>query len=181
MVNKNVDIYKLVEEVNKRDTNKDIDDIYSMLDDLKDVEVAEVKKKVSSMNPETNTTLKGKGVSGSSTVKRPNVPEINKDFESRYEYFMELVRRVDYGIENSSDYVKGHKAALKKYLNEANNNPKSLYLVEASVNDEINKSSSNGSIFDKGYNDGLSYIYQALRKSKLSMIEKIRQAIKVNL
>lgn len=182
MTDEKIDVYKLVEEVNrqKRDTEKDIDDIYSMLDDVKEVPIDSVRQKVNSMNSTGSaSSFAYQKVTSSQVVRRPVVPNVEGDFNSRYGCFVDIINKVNYGSSNSAPYVEGHRMALSRYLQEAENNVDDLHLVEAAVSDEMNKKGTSGDVRAKGYNDGLQYVFQALRKSKYYMAGKVYKSIKL--
>ena len=80
---------------------------------------------------------------------------------------------MNYGKENSVEYVNAHRQALEDVYRDASNNAKDLYVIEARVNDEINRTISKTTIAEKGYYDGLMYALKAIRKSKTMMMDKI--------
>jgi hypothetical protein len=65
---------------------------------------------------------------------------------------------------------------LEKYYGDAYQNSKDLYVIEARVNDEINRFNSNG-VYEKGYYDGLAYILKALKRSKELLMSRINKEI----
>ena len=75
MAEKSIDMFKLVEEVEKQKA-MDIDTIFSDLDSVKNEEVSTVKKKV--YTSEKNTTA---------TVSKPRIPDQIGSFETRFEAF----------------------------------------------------------------------------------------------
>ncbi|GEM_PF-1305330 len=184
MTNKNTDIFKLVEEVNKQKTkeSQNIDDVFSMLDGIKDVEVNDVKNTINQMNPDSGSmsSLNDKGNFTSRVVKRPTLAKPTKSHDSRYNCFMDMIANVDYGTSNSQEYVNGHKEALSLCIKQAENNPDDLYMVEAMINDELNRNTMS-SIYAKGYKDGMTYASQALKYSKAELMNKIYIDLKNNL
>jgi len=180
MDNKNIDIFKVVEEANKHKetSNKNIDDIYNMLDDIKkDSSIDDIKESVTKLNSNNVDYVKTYEQRASNLVKRPSLAKV-KDSDFRYNCFCEMLKNVDYGISNSNEYVEGHNRALNKYLKEALNNQDDLYIVEGVLNDELNKDSRSSSLEAKGYRDGLYYVYQALKESKRIFTEKIYKELK---
>ena len=182
------DIYKLVEQLNKNkiSDNTKIDEIYNLLDSLKDDEgnKSEIKlttgedKAESSEDKKRTTTLRD--LKGSVLpIKKPSFPSEIRAFENRSDCFFNILSEVDYGSKNNEDYVKGHKTALEKYYTVVRNNNKDLYVVEGQVNDELasfvtNKLTNN---YNKGYYDGLEFVLNALYKSKDLISKKIYQEL----
>lgn len=156
-----------------------IDDIYNMLDALASGEDPKPRRKSrqKSLADINDNIIEAK------TVKKPKLPNNIGECSGRYDCFEKLIRNVDYGIENSPNYVAGHKDALNKFLRQASANQKNLTLVEARVNEEMKKESikSKNDVYDKGYYDGLLYVYRALRKSKEDLSKKIYNILKKEL
>ena len=65
-------------------------------------------------------------------------------------------------------------------LNEAQDNPKNLFIVEGKVSAEITDYSrvNKSSLYSKGYYDGLTYVYKALKSSKVQTAAKIYKILK---
>lgn len=169
MADKSIDMFKLVEEVEKQKA-MDIDAIFSDLDSVKNEEVTTVKKKVYASN--TNTTA---------TVSKPRIPDQIGSFETRFEAFRGVIEHVYYGVSNVNVYVEGHRDALEKYYKDAYNNSKDLYVIEARVNDEINRYGTHSQLYEKGYYDGLFYVLKALKRSKELLMTKLNSEINRNL
>ncbi len=169
MADKNIDMFKLVEEV-ERQKAMDIDAIFSDLDSVKNEEVTTVKKKVYASD--TNTTA---------TVSKPRIPDQIGSFETRFEAFRGVIEHVYYGVSNVNVYVEGHRDALEKYYKDAYNNSKDLYVIEARVNDEINRYGTHSQLYEKGYYDGLFYVLKALKRSKELLMTKLNSEINRNL
>lgn len=167
--------------------NKRFDEIDKMFENLQkanDETVDSFKKRLNQNESETaRVDLAGinANMKKSMMIKRPVVPDnIDVELGSRYEYFLYIVQNVNYGTSNSESYVKGHRKALNKYLNEADRNPTNLTLIKAAISDEINDSlkHSKTSLESKGYFDGLNYLNKALKKSKEIMANKINEILK---
>lgn len=169
MADKSIDMFKLVEEVEKQKA-MDIDAIFSDLDSVKNDEVDTVKKKVYASD--TNTTA---------TVSKPRIPDQIGSFETRFEAFRGVIEHVYYGVSNVNVYVEGHRDALEKYYKDAYNNSKDLYVIEARVNDEINRYGTHSQLYEKGYYDGLFYVLKALKRSKELLMAKLNSEINRNL
>ncbi len=169
MADKSIDMFKLVEEVEKQKA-MDIDAIFSDLDSVKNEEVTTVKKKVYASD--TNTTA---------TVSKPRIPDQIGSFETRFEAFRGVIEHVYYGVSNVNVYVEGHRDALEKYYKDAYNNSKDLYVIEARVNDEINRYGTHSQLYEKGYYDGLFYVLKALKRSKELLMTKLNSEINMNL
>ncbi|MBQ1306853.1 MAG: hypothetical protein IKE50_00545 [Erysipelotrichaceae bacterium] len=169
MADKSIDMFKLVEEVEKQKA-MDIDAIFSDLDSVKNEEVTTVKKKVYASD--TNTTA---------TVSKPRIPDQIGSFETRFEAFRGVIEHVYYGVSNVNVYVEGHRDALEKYYKDAYNNSKDLYVIEARVNDEINRYGTHSQLYEKGYYDGLFYVLKALKRSKELLMTKLNSEINRNL
>ena len=169
MADKSIDMFKLVEEVEKQKA-MDIDAIFSDLDSVKNEEVTTVKKKVYASD--TNTTA---------TVSKPRIPDQIGSFETRFEAFRGVIEHVYYGVSNVNVYVEGHRDALEKYYKDAYNNSKDLYVIESRVNDEINRYGTHSQLYEKGYYDGLFYVLKALKRSKELLMTKLNSEINRNL
>ena len=169
--------------------NKKFDEIDKMFENLQkanDETVDSLKDKLRKERPSDLANLKRNSydMKGSIRIKRPVVPRVlDVSFETRFDYFLYLIQNVNYGTSNVPAYVKGHMAALEKYLNEAKLNPNNLYYTEAALSDEINMmlKESKTDIKTKGYFDGLNYVHKALRRSKEEMAQKINTILKKEL
>ena len=166
MTDKKIDIFKLVEQVEKQ-KKMDIDDIFSNLDSVKNEEVKKEEEKrqtyVSSNDP--------------SLISRPRIPDEIGNYTTRFECFRCIIEHVSYGTQNVNAYVEGHKDALEKYYSDAYQNRKDLYVIEARVSDELNRNNVHSALYDKGYYDGLSYVDKALKKSKELLLATINREI----
>ena len=158
-----IDMFKLVEQVEKQ-KKMDIDDIFSTLDSVKEEE--EVKK-------ETNKYANYAEVNDPTTISRPRIPDNIGEYDTRFECFRCIIENVSYGSRNVNAYVEGHKDALEKYYGDAYQNRKDLYVIEARVNDELNKTVSHSALYEKGYYDGLAYVLRALKRSKELLMQRI--------
>lgn len=168
--NNQIDMFELVKEVEKQQL-RNVDDVFSSLDSLKNEDVTYVKPEV----PRYANTNEVKRVS------KPGLPENIGPYDTRFEAFKGIVEHVSYGTIDVNDYIEGHKTALEKYFKEAFENSKDLYVVEARVNDEITRYTSRTHLYEKGYYDGLLYVYNALKKSKELLMGKINKEINLNL
>lgn len=187
MVDKNTNIFDLVEEVNKEkkkssiQREKEMNDIYSMLDDIKkdnNVSIDDVREKINNYTSEkTNTAINDKLENYSNTVKKPEVPSSIDNYDKYSECVLAFITAVDYGTNNSRQYVEGHKEALEKYYSEIKNNHKDIYVVEGRINEEINSYSSKSSLRDKGYYDGLFYVHKSLKKAKELLTGKVNNLL----
>ena len=132
----NQDIYKLVEEMNKNKQKKEVDDIFSMLNEVQEknnISVEDVRNSVnrsSDINLNTNYGKKAK------VIKKPVLPS-NVDYDLLSDGIIAYISNVEYG-DNDSDYVLAHRSALEKYYKEIVSNRKDISVVEGHVNDEIN-------------------------------------------
>ena len=174
----NQDIFQLVEEVEKQ-KKATLDDIYSMLDEVEkdSPSVVDVKAKVQSSEPVNISATTPKT---SSKVYKPSLPK-TVTFDTRFECFKALIEGVDYGENNSPQYVEGHRQALDHVYQDAFNNQKDLYVVEARVNDEINRTTSKNTLYLKGYYDGLFYALKTLRQSKSLSMDKVAKMLQSTL
>ena len=175
MSNKNQDIYKLVEEV-ERQKRASLEDIYAMLDEEGNDDVAEVKAKVNSSAAVSLSSLNinTKNVSTSRRSKASFPDSVT--FDTRFDCFKALIEGVQYEGDNY-EYINAHKKALEDVYQEAFNNTKDLYVVESSVNNQINRITSKVSVAQKGYYDGLTYALKAIRKSKNYSMKKIAEML----
>ena len=163
MADKSIDMFKLVEDVENQVAR-------TAVESVKNEEVTTVKKKVYASD--TNTTA---------TVSKPRIPDQIGSFETRFEAFRGVIEHVYYGVSNVNVYVEGHRDALEKYYKDAYNNSKDLYVIEARVNDEINRYGTHSQLYEKGYYDGLFYVLKALKRSKELLMTKLNSEINRNL
>ena len=174
MTDKQVDMFKLVEEVEKQKGMKNIDDIFSDLDSVK-IETGETADVYHHDQRSYMDTVDQKMIS------RPVLPSEIGYYDSRFSAFKALIENVSYGTNQLNVYVEGHQEALTKYFQDAYNNAQDLYVVEARVNDEISRNTSHATLYEKGYYDGLVYIMKALRRSKELAMVKIDEQIRKKL
>ncbi len=166
---------------------KEIDKMFENLQKANDETVDSLKAKL--RNKEKTPDLaslkhNSSTLKGSIRIKRPVIPkDLDLDLDTRFECFLYLVQNVNYGSANVPTYVKGHMAALEKYLNQAKLNPNDLHYTEAALSDEINAmlNESKTDIEAKGYFDGLNYVHKALRTSKEQMADKIDKILRKEL
>lgn len=156
MPDNKIDMFKLVQEVEKQ-KSMNIDEIFSDLDSIKNEEVKTKEDRYANSAATTSSV---------NLIRKPTIPDDIGSFHTRFEAFKGIIEHVYYGSSNASDYVQGHSDALEYYFKDAYTNSKDLYVVEARVNDEINKFSSRAQLYQKGYYDGLFYVLKALKRSK---------------
>lgn len=167
--------------------NKNLDDVFSMLDQITDdhntSSLDEVRSAAYSSNMENLVSLVGKTVSQSNIVRKPELPQITDDFISFYDCFVLYLQGVNYGVSNSVDYVDGHRRALEKYYADADANKNNLYVTEARLNDEIYSVSREykTTLYAKGYYDGLNFVQRALKRAKDKMAARIYSNLKKEL
>ncbi|MBO4358799.1 MAG: hypothetical protein J5796_03250 [Erysipelotrichaceae bacterium] len=166
MADKYIDMFKLIEEVEKQHS-MNIDDIFSNLDSLKNGEVTYQRPKNTVSSSSGNVTL----------IRKPTIPEDIGTYDTRFSAFRGIIEHVSYGSSGNNDYVEGHKDALQKYYQDAYNNSKDLYVIEARVNDEINRYTSRTQLYEKGYYDGLFYVLKALNRSKELLMNRLNREI----
>ena len=168
MADQKIDMFKLVEEVEKQ-KSVDLDDIFNDLDLVKNS-----KETVSEVKAEP----RARRADDANLVSKPIIPSNIGAYDTRFEAFKSIIEHVSYGTDNVNNYVEGHKTALEKYYRDAYNNSKDLYVIEARVNDEIAKTVSHEGLDEKGYYDGLVYVMKALKRSKELLMAKINDKIK---
>ena len=160
-------------------TNQDdvYEEIYQQLDAL-----MKNKESADAIQREVNTRYTSKSTSfvnntfDSATVKRPAVPlPSSVSYNGRYDCFVKILEKVDYGSYNANEYVKGHSEALNKYHDQALTSSKDLSMVEGRLKDEITKYNhiEKTNLYVKGYYDGLLYVYRALKNSKDAIVEEM--------
>lgn len=168
-------IFDLVEEVNKEKkkssmaVEKEINDIYSMLDEIKkdnNISIDDVREKINDYAKNSNAKINDRLENYSTVVTKPDIPSFVLDYNNYSECVTSFIRCVDYGANNSKEYVEGHKKALEKYYKDIMNNRKDIYVVEGRINEDINNYNSKTSLRDKGYYDGLFYVLKSLKKAK---------------
>ena len=187
MADEKTNIYDLVNEVNKNkaktsmEKEKDMNDIFSMLDDIKadnNVSVDEVREAVNNYSFENiNKTVEN----NTAQVRKVSVPNSVENWNSYSDCVLAYFRAVDYGTDNSKEYVEGHKKALEKYYKEIQNNSKDIYVVEGHVNDEISAFDSKSNLKDKGYYDGLFYVLKSLKKAKAQVESSLSAVLRKKL
>ena len=170
--NKNIDMFELVRQMDKQQQKSDIDDIdkiFSQLDSVKTDDVINVR-------PKNTATVSSGNVS---LIRKPTIPEEFGDYDTRFSCFKGIIEHVSYGgnTDKASAYVEGHKDALEKYYKDALDNSRDLYVVEARVNDEINRATSRTHLYEKGYYDGLFYVLKALTRSKELLMNRLNREI----
>ena len=170
-------MFKLVQELEKQAqssvSSSNVDDIFSSLDSIRNGDVSYVKQETPRF---TNTSEVRR-------VNKPALPDNIGAYDTRFEAFKGIIEHVSYGT-NDGDlnaYYEGHKDALEKYFKEAYENSKDLYVVEGRVNEEITKYTSHAQLYEKGYYDGLFYVYNALKKSKELLMGRVNKEININL
>jgi len=171
MAEQKIDMFKLVEEVEKQ-KSVDLDEIFNDLDLVKNSKAEE------NINVSEPKARRSEDVN---LVSKPIIPNNIGAYDTRFEAFKGIIEHVSYGTDNINSYVEGHKNALEKYYRDAYNNSKDLYVIEARVNDEINKTGSHSGLYEKGYYDGLVYVMKALKRSKELLMAKINDKIKAAL
>ena len=167
--NRNIDMFQLVQEMEKQKSSS-IDEIFSQLDSVKKEE------KVVYTRPQNTASSSAGNVS---LIRKPTIPDEIGDYDTRFSAFKAIIEHVSYGGNgsNASDYVDGHRDALEKYYKDAYTNSKDLYVVEARVNDEINRATSRTHLYEKGYYDGLFYVLKALKRSKELLMNRLNREI----
>ena len=171
MAEQKIDMFKLVEEVEKQ-KSVDLDEIFNDLDLVRNSKTVE---------NEFKSAPKAAKAEDVNLVSKPIIPNNIGAYDTRFEAFKSIIEHVSYGTDNMNSYVEGHRNALEKYYRDAYNNSKDLYVIEARVNDEINKSGSHSGLYEKGYYDGLIYVTKALKRSKELLMAKINDKIKAAL
>ena len=184
----NQDIFKLVEEMNKNKTvehtglnsnKKEVEDIFSMLNEVQEknnISVEDVRRSVnrsSEINLNTNYGKRAK------VIKKPTLPS-NVEYDLLSDGIIAYISNVEYG-DNDSDYVLAHRSALEKYYKEIVSNRKDISVVEGHVNDEISALDSRNTLSEKGYYDGLYYVLRAIKKAKSEVSFKINEKLKEKL
>lgn len=180
------DIYKLVEEINKKkhiSEDKKIDDIYNLLDEVKkENESAENKP---NLKFDTVEETKKENISNLGDLKtnlkpiiRPKFPEMIMPYNTRSECFVNILQAIEYG-DNNPDYKEGHEDALEKYYTLAKSNRKDIYIVEGQVKEEIAKykKMDKSNNYDKGYYDGLEFAQEAINRSRYLIAKKINDEL----
>lgn len=183
-------IFDLVEEVNRNkgrtsiSKDKEMNDIFSMLDEVKkdnNISIDRVRSAVNSYSSSKQEDNSDSIRNNSNLVRKPVVPSNVTNWDKYSECIVAYLNSVDYGPDNSYEYVKGHNKALSKYKEELLNNHKDIYVVEGHVNDELNSSLSKASIEDKGYYDGLFYVLKSIKKAKEDTNNKVVNKLKEKL
>ena len=173
---------KEVEKMASKDKFQEIDKMFDELQKANDETVDSLKNKLSS----DQDLLSFKNTAGKKAayLKRPSLPRlVPKTVKTRLDIFLYCMKNVDYGEDNVRSYVDGHLAALNKYLEQASFNQTNLEVVYGTLYDELKKmqKASKDDLYDKGYADGLSYVDQALRRSKDVMAKNINDILKKEL
>ncbi|MBP5279959.1 MAG: hypothetical protein J6Z03_05705 [Erysipelotrichaceae bacterium] len=171
MADQKIDMFKLVEEVEKQ-KSVDLDEIFNDLD---------LVKSAKDEQSEVRTEPKARKAEDMNLVSKPIIPNNIGPYDTRFDAFKGIIEHVSYGTDGVYTYIEGHKTALEKYFKDAYNNSKDLYVIEARVNDEINKTGSYSGLYEKGYYDGLVYVMKALKRSKELLMAKINDKIKAAL
>lgn len=175
MTNKNDELDRILAEIDAQEDN--LEDLRKRLARKANNQSTRNHADAAFTNPAATRTK-------TTVINRPVIPDtVTVELHSRYEYFLYFINSVNYGSANAKAYVEGHQKALNKAVETACLNPDYLYMVEAMVNDEMNRMSSVSKVNleTKGYSDGLKYVSKALKKSKEYMARQINKILREEL
>lgn len=161
--NKDLDMFKLAEEVAKQNAAKEasLDSIFSDLDSVTKDHTYEAV--------ETQRVIK------------PSMPSNIGDYTTRYEAFKAIIEAVSYGSKNAEEYVRGHREALERCANEAYKNRKNMTVYEDMLNRELQDFPSRYKLYDKGYYDGMFYVLKAIKRSKDLAMDNLVKELRAQL
>lgn len=120
---------------------------------------------------------------GFNVKDKPKKPTLDyadaSECNSRYDYFMQALRIVEYDSRYRGHYKDGHTEALEKYINRVELNRNNLDIVDKTIRQELSvlRQNKNQSLYVKGYMDGLKMVDKALRKSKSEMMKKVYHTV----
>lgn len=170
------------------DNRDDINVIFSMLDSIREennlTSLDDVRQRVSrGSNPDNLVNLQRTAVSPSKVIRKPELPRIIENYDTRLDCFLIILQSVNYGETNSEEYMTGHRNALERYYTYAQSNPRDLSVVEGRLKDELSSytTATRFTLNEKGYYDGLIYVQKALKKSKELIMDRIYVLLKKEL
>ena len=176
----NTDIYRLVEEMNKAKAKKEVNDIFSMLDEVQKKTNISVDDIRNSVNRTDGVNLNSNYGHKAKIIKKPSLPDDAGEYDKLSDGIIAYISNVEYG-DNDYAYVNAHRSALEKYYKEIKSNPKDIAVVEGHVNDEINSIDNRSTLEEKGYYDGLYYVLRAIKKAKSEVAYKINNKLREKL
>lgn len=164
----------------KRDSKFDeIDRMFEELQRANDETAESIRSRLSDGDDLFSLHPYGRMRTRSVMIRRPTLPSIPSTLRTRLDIFLYCLKNVDYAANNSA-YVDGHLQALNSYLEKARLNANNLEVVAGTLNDEIRRFGrvNKTDIREKGYYDGLSYVNQALKRSKEIIARQINDILK---
>ena len=120
-------------------------------------------------------------VSGAN-YQRPDVNDQKidntKDFNTRYEYFMNLLENVTYARSYRGYYLEGHQKMIQMFIEKAKFCQEDLSQLESDLVSEKRKfSRGKQDMYTRGCKDGIDYVQRALHKSKMYIMTKIKNEL----
>lgn len=178
--------------VNRRDDlDEFFDNLFAQLDgdddNIVNITISEFGEAIKS---EVNNSAKKKGydtledmishkVSGKTYV-RPDVNYSGSEMVdgSRYEYFLGLLNNISYSQSYRGYYMEGHQRMINMFKEKAKFCKENLSLLEDDLRNERRRYSNNKKdVYSRGCIDGLDFIEKSLKKSKLYMMNRIKEEL----
>lgn len=111
--------------------------------------------------------------------------QTRRNFESRYDYFMDALMSVHYDLKYRGYFKEGHQEAIHTYLILAENYKTNLDALNLRLRNEIRDLKAamrkqKKDAWNEGYLNGLEYIGRSLKNSKVYMMNKIQMELSVH-
>lgn len=108
--------------------------------------------------------------------------QTRRNFDSRYEYFMDALMSVHYDLKYRGYFKEGHQEAIHTYLVLAENYKTNLDALNLRLRNEIKDLKAvmrkqKKDAWNEGYLNGLEYIGRSLKNSKVYMMNKIQMEL----
>lgn len=125
---------------------------------------------------------------GSKNRKRPQARrayQTRRNFDSRYDYFMDALMSVHYDLKYRGYFKEGHQEAIHTYLVLAENYKTNLDALNLRLRNEIKDLKAvmrkkKKDAWNEGYLNGLEYIGRSLKNSKVYMMNKIQMELSIH-
>lgn len=108
--------------------------------------------------------------------------QTRRNFDSRYDYFMDALMNVHYDLKYRGYFKEGHQEAIHTYLILAENYKTNLDALNLRLRSEVKDLKTamrkqKKDPWNEGYLNGLEYISRSLKNSKVYMMNKIQMEL----
>ena len=178
--------------VNRRDNlDEFFDNLFAQIDNDDDnvvnITISEFGRAIKT---EVNNSAKKKGYdtledmishkASGKTYVRPDINASGNEMlaSNRYEYFLNLLNNVSYAQSYRGYYMEGHQRMIEMFKEKAKFCQENLSLLETDLRNERQRYlSSRNDVYSKGCLDGIEFIEKSLKKSKLYMMNRIKEEL----